>query len=66
MAAKFHHKIFAIFQTLRPRDEVEGSGLGLSLVKKSVENMGGKIWVKSEGRGCSFYFTWPAHFKEES
>ncbi|MEL4483567.1 histidine kinase [Shewanella algae] len=66
IAAKFHHKIFAIFQTLRPRDEVEGSGLGLSLVKKSVENMGGKIWVKSEGRGCSFYFTWPAHFKEES
>ncbi|WP_228730395.1 CHASE domain-containing sensor histidine kinase [Shewanella yunxiaonensis] len=60
---EFHDKAFAIFQTLRPRDEVEGSGLGLSLVKKCVEGVGGRVWLKSEGRGCRFYFTWPKVMK---
>ncbi|KFZ36810.1 histidine kinase [Shewanella mangrovi] len=56
---RFQQKVFDIFQTLRPRDEVEGSGMGLSLVRKSVESLGGKIWIESEGRGCCFKFTWP-------
>ncbi|QSX35558.1 CHASE domain-containing protein [Shewanella avicenniae] len=56
---RFHQKVFEIFQTLKPRDEVEGSGMGLSLVRKSVESFGGMIWIESEGRGCCFYFTWP-------
>ncbi|MFQ6371565.1 CHASE domain-containing protein [Shewanella sp. YIC-542] len=62
--AQFHEKVFAIFQTLRPRDEVEGSGLGLSLVKKCVENFGGRIWLESEGRGCRFCFTWPKNLED--
>lgn len=55
----YHGKVFEMFQTLRPRDEVEGSGLGLSLVKKTVESLGGQVQLKSEGRGCCFQFSWP-------
>ncbi|MGL5488731.1 MAG: ATP-binding protein, partial [Shewanella sp.] len=42
-------------------DEVEGSGLGLSLVKKTVDSLGGKIQLESVGRGCCFRFSWPMH-----
>jgi signal transduction histidine kinase len=49
-----------IFQTLQPRDKVEGTGVGLSVVKKVVEGEGGAITVESEvGRGTTFRFTWP-------
>ena len=50
-----------MFQTLRPRDEVEGSGMGLAIVKKLVERQGGRIWLADgqKGRGLSVHFTWP-------
>ncbi|MGC3958256.1 MAG: PAS domain S-box protein [Verrucomicrobiota bacterium] len=58
--AKYFEKIFQIFQTLAPRDEVESTGIGLSVVKKNVELFGGKVWVESEvGRGSVFYFRLP-------
>jgi signal transduction histidine kinase len=60
IAPRFHEKIFVIFQTLEARDKVEGTGIGLALVKKIVESFGGTITVDSDvGRGATFEFTWP-------
>ncbi|MCB0082707.1 MAG: PAS domain S-box protein, partial [Caldilineaceae bacterium] len=60
IAPAFHERIFQIFQTLQPRDDVEGSGMGLAVVKKVVESLGGAIAVDSaEGQGATFRFTWP-------
>jgi signal transduction histidine kinase len=57
---RFHERIFEMFQTLQPRDEVEGSGMGLAIVKKVIESYGGSIGVESSpGRGATFDFTWP-------
>jgi len=62
IASQFHDRIFDMFQTLRPRDQVEGSGMGLAMVRKYVEVFGGTVWLESaEGRGSTFHFTWPAH-----
>ena len=58
---KFFEKIFTIFQTLNARDDVEGTGVGLSLVKKIVEMYDGKVWIESEhGKGSTFYFSLPS------
>lgn len=57
---QYHERIFGVFQTLQPRDQVEGSGMGLALVKKTVEYRGGTVRIKSaSGAGTTFYFTWP-------
>ena len=58
---EFHKRIFTIFQTLNTRDECEASGVGLSIVQKTVERVGGRVWIESEPprRGTSFIFTWP-------
>lgn len=57
--AEHQTRVFGMFQTLKPRDEVEGSGIGLALVKKAVEATGGKITLESdEKNGCTFRFTW--------
>jgi PAS domain S-box-containing protein len=58
--SRHFEKIFQIFQTLHPRDQVESTGIGLSIVKKIVESAGGTIRVESEiGKGSIFYFTVP-------
>ncbi|MEJ0046615.1 MAG: ATP-binding protein [Rhodospirillales bacterium] len=64
IAPEFHTRIFTIFQTLQCRDETETSGVGLSIVKKIIERVGGRVWVESAPpeRGASFVFTWPAHW----
>jgi signal transduction histidine kinase len=60
IAPQYLEKIWQIFQTLAPRDKVEGTGIGLSVVRKIVEARGGRAWVESTpGQGSTFYFTWP-------
>ena len=57
---QYHKDIFKMFKTLKPRDEVEGSGMGLAMVYKNIELYGGTITLESEeGKGCAFSFTWP-------
>jgi signal transduction histidine kinase len=61
IAPQYHERVFGIFQTLQSRDRVEGTGIGLSVVKKIVEAQGARVWVESaEGAGATFHFTWPA------
>lgn len=66
IAPAYHERIWAIFQTLKPRDQVEGTGIGLSVVRKIVASMGARAWVESaEGEGACFRFTWPREMPAE-
>ena len=57
---KFHQRIFDVFQTLQTRDDLESTGIGLSIVKKAIETHGGQISVASDvGKGATFTFEWP-------
>lgn len=62
---RFHERIFQVFQTLKPRDQVEGSGIGLALVRKILDVHGGSVRVDSDlKRGASFEVTWPKAGKD--
>lgn len=57
---RYHQKIFQMFQTLQPRDKVEGSGMGLTVIKKILANYDCDITVDSTpGQGATFRFDWP-------
>lgn len=56
---QYHQHVFKLFSRLKSQDEVEGSGLGLSFVKKTVESLGGAISISSQGRGTTFHLKLP-------
>lgn len=59
IAPEYQEKIFEVFQILNSRDQTENTGIGLSIVKKILDNQGERIWVESQaGEGATFYFTW--------
>jgi two-component system sensor kinase FixL len=57
---KYHDKIFDLFQRLNDIKDVEGTGVGLAIVKRIIENHGGSVRISSEvGKGTTCYFTLP-------
>lgn len=57
---RHHEQIFGIFKRLHKSSEYEGTGAGLSIVKRVIDDHGGKIWIDSNlGKGAVFYFTIP-------
>jgi signal transduction histidine kinase len=63
---RYHERIFDVFQALTSWDEGQNTGIGLAIVKKTVEEFGGRVWVESEGsagRGATFVFTWPTSMR---
>ena len=56
---QYQERIFGMFEKLKSKDEVEGSGMGLAMVKKITESLGGTIRVTSTvGEGSTFYLQW--------
>ena len=64
IAPLYHERVFELFQTLKPRDEVEGSGLGLAVVRKLINRENGVITLRSNpdlNRGTTISVTLPLH-----
>ena len=59
---EYHQKVFEIFQTLREKNQIESTGVGLAIVKKIIDEQHGSIQLNSTaGNGAEFIFTWNKH-----
>ncbi|MDP3836368.1 MAG: ATP-binding protein, partial [Hydrogenophaga sp.] len=57
---KYHDRIFGIFQRLQRSEDYAGTGVGLALVAKAMQRMGGRVWAESApGQGATFYLEFP-------
>lgn len=58
---EFHNRVFEMFQTLKPKDEIGSTGMGLALVRRLTERQGGRVWIESDGdeRGATINVDWP-------
>jgi len=60
IAPQHHKKIFGLFQRLHSHDSYPGTGIGLAIVRKAMERMGGRAWAESQpGEGATFYLELP-------
>lgn len=64
--SKYHDQIFGIFQRLNQAEDYPGTGIGLAIVRKAMERMGGRAWAESSpGRGATFYLEIPKTNRSE-
>lgn len=57
---QFHNRIFEIFQRLQRAEDYPGTGVGLAIVYKAMQRMGGRVWAESAlGQGATFYLELP-------
>lgn len=66
ITSDYHEKVFDFFTHIHNRRDFPGSGVGLSICKKIIEDFGGKIWIESPpGKGCIVSFTLPRDVDEK-
>jgi PAS domain S-box-containing protein len=57
---RFHNRIFEIFQRLQRSEDYPGTGIGLTIVRKAMQRMGGRVWAESApGQGATFFLSFP-------
>jgi signal transduction histidine kinase len=57
---KFHDRIFEIFQRLHRAEDYPGTGIGLAIVRKAAERLGGRVWADGRpGEGAVFHLQFP-------